>query len=96
MGKPPPIKPGDDFYFGQSFIPRSAVVARVYDSGDRVEAVYFDNKDQPIAEDFEWDGERWTFVDPGPCGLYAERHGRFAPYVAALYHLNPEKRRRRR
>jgi hypothetical protein len=76
-----------------------AVVAKVYDSESRrdcVLAVYLDNKEKPVAEDFRWAGEGWDFVMSGPGGAYADNSPRFRRYVAMLRGEKVGRGRRRR
>jgi len=93
------VKPGDTIYIGKGLSARKAIVSLVYTREewvDRVEAVYLDNKNIPIAEDFRWDGTSWQFASADVDATYAERSERLKRYADMLYSELPSRRRRRR
>ena len=65
---------------------KAAVVCQVHANrmGADVEVVYLDNRDRAINEDVLWDGSKWQFGHPGPCGGYADKYSRLASFVDIL------------
>ncbi len=85
MTKRPDVKPRDWICIGTDPIPRFAVVSMLYQmSPDRVEAVYFSNRDSVAYEDFRWNGEAWEFALSGLVSGNADLYDRLAEYVAIL------------
>jgi hypothetical protein len=80
----PEIAPGDWLRIGDSG--KAAVVCQVHANpmGADVEVIYLDDRDRAINEDVIWDGIKWQFKHPGPCGGYADRYSRLASFVAIL------------
>ena len=78
----PTVEQGQWVHVGPAHLGRSAVVCNVHD--EHIEIVCLDDKNMAINEDVVWDGEKWEFKHPGPCGGYADRYSRLSRYVAIL------------
>lgn len=86
MGVKPIVQQGDWILIGSSPLSKRAVVCTVYreDSPGDVEAVYLDERDRAINEDFVWRDGAWHFLHEGPCGGYADKSARLTECVAQL------------
>lgn len=82
MKSRPEIAPGNWLRIGDSG--KAAVVCQIHADHAHVEVVYLDDRDRAINEDVIWDGSKWQFRHPGPCGGYADKYSRLASFVAIL------------